>query len=93
MESKKGNMVSLQTFQIYETNNEVNDTQHLNKTTILCPLYLSDINDCFRICSKHTTAQKLKFLDNITSLSRHKVSFIHAKMTSNILQCLHNELQ
>ena len=46
MESVKGNMVSLQTFQTYETNNvitkpamkpmlyETNNTQHLNKTTI-----------------------------------------------------------
>ena len=34
-----------------------------------------------------------RFLDNVTSLSGHKVSFMHAKTTSNILQCLQNELQ
>ena len=48
MESVKGNMVPLQTFQTYETNNvimkqamkpiqccyEINNTQHLNKATI-----------------------------------------------------------
>ena len=47
MESAKGNMVSLHTFQTYETNNvimkptmkpiccyEINNTQHLNKATI-----------------------------------------------------------
>ena len=39
---------------------ETNNTQHLNKTTILRPLYLCDINDCFWICSKHTITQKLK---------------------------------
>ena len=54
----------------------MNSTQHLNKTTI---------------CSKRTIAQKLKFLDNVTSLSGHKVSFMLAKMTSNTLQCLQNE--
>ena len=69
----------------------MNNTQHLNKTTILHPLYLSDIDDCFCICSKHTIAQKLEFLDNVTSLSGHKVSLIRAKMTSNSLQCLRNE--
>ena len=69
----------------------MNSTQHLNKTTILRPLYLRDINGCFCICSKDTIAQKLKFLDNVTSLSRHKVSFMRAKMTSNTLQCLQNE--
>ena len=69
----------------------MNSTQHLNKTTILCPLYLGDINGCFCIYSKDTIAQKLKFLDNVTSLSRHKVSFMRAKTTSNTLQCLQNE--
>ena len=34
-----------------------------------------------------------RFLDYVTSLSRHKVSFMHAKMTSNTPQCLQNELQ
>ena len=72
---------------------ETNNTQHLNKTTILRPLYLRDINDCFCICSKHKIAQKLKYLDNVTLLSGHKVSFMHAKTTSNTLQCLQNELQ
>ena len=33
----------------YETNN----IQHLNKATILRPLYLRDINDCFCICSNN----------------------------------------
>ena len=51
----------------------MNSTQDLNKTTILRPLYLRDINGYFCICSKHTIAQKLKFLDNVTSLSGHKV--------------------
>ena len=34
-----------------------------------------------------------RFLDNVTSLSGDKVSFMHQKMTSNTLQCLQNELQ
>ena len=34
-----------------------------------------------------------RFLDNIALLNRHKVSFTHAKTTSNTLQCLQNELQ
>ena len=34
-----------------------------------------------------------RFLDNITSLSGHKVAFMHAKSTSNTLQWLQNELQ
>ena len=32
-------------------------------------------------------------LNNVTSLSGDKVSFMRAKTTSNILQCLQNELQ
>ena len=39
---------------------EKNNTQHLNMTTILSPLYLRNINDCFCIFSKHTITQKLK---------------------------------
>ena len=34
-----------------------------------------------------------RFLDNVTSLSGHKVSFMRAKTTSNTLQCLQNEFQ
>ena len=34
-----------------------------------------------------------RILDNVTSLSGHKVSFMRAKMTSNTLQCLQNEWQ
>ena len=34
-----------------------------------------------------------RFSDNVTSLSGHKVSFMHAKTTSNTLQCLQNELE
>ena len=68
----------------------MNSTQDLNKTTILRPLYLRDINGYFCICSKHTIAQKLKFLDNVTSLSGYEVSFMCAKTTSNTLQCLQN---
>ena len=52
----------------YETNN----IQHLNTATILRPLYLRDINDCFCVCSKHTIAQEIKILDNVTPLSGHK---------------------
>ena len=33
-----------------------------------------------------------RFLDNITSLSGHKVSFMREKTTSNTLKCLQNEL-
>ena len=74
MESIKGNMVSLQTFQTYETNNVImkstmkpimlllwtNNTQHLNRATIFTSSLLMCINDCFCICSKHTIALKLK---------------------------------
>ena len=68
MELTKGNIISLQTFQTFETNNVImkpimkpNMKYYLfHKTTILRPLYLRDINDCFCICSKHTIAQKLK---------------------------------
>ena len=35
--------------------------------------------------------QKLKFLDNVTSLSVGKVSFMRAKMKSNTFQCLQSE--
>ena len=34
-----------------------------------------------------------RFVDNATSLSVNKVSFMRAKTTSNTLQCLQNELQ
>ena len=34
-----------------------------------------------------------RFLDNVTSLSGDKVSFMREKTTSNTLQCLQNELQ
>ena len=39
----------------------MNDTQHLNKTTILGPLYLRDINYCFVfVANIGSKAQKLK---------------------------------
>ena len=59
----------------------------------LCPFYLRNINDCFCICSKIQPQKSSRFLDNITLLSRHKVSFMHEKTTSNTLECLQNELQ
>ena len=34
-----------------------------------------------------------RFLDNVTSLSGHKVFFMREKTTSDTLQCLQNELQ
>ena len=71
----------------------MNNTQHLNKTTILGPLYLRDINYCFVFVANIKLHKSSRFLDNVTSLSRHKVSLIRAKTTSNTLQCLQNELQ
>ena len=71
---------------------EINNMQHLNKATILCPLSLHDMNDCFCICSKIESQRSSRFL-NVTLLSGHKVSFMHEKTTSNTLQCLQNELQ
>ena len=59
----------------------LNNAQDLNKTTILRPLYLLDANDCFWICIKLSNIQSHKssrFLDNFTSLSGHKVSFMRA---------------
>ena len=40
---------------------ETNNTQHLNKTTILRPLYLRDINDYFCICSKYNRTKAQDF--------------------------------
>ena len=71
----------------------MNNTQHLNKTTILHPLYFCDINDFFVFAANIQLHKSSKFLDNVTSLSGHKVSLMHAKTTSNTLQCLQNEFQ
>ena len=71
--------------------NKTNNTQQLDKTTILRPPYLRDKNDC--ILANIQSHKSSRFLDNVTSLCRHKVSIMRAKTTSNTLQCLQNKLQ